>query len=371
VYATNWLNVAAIFILMGPDLKAGVGGLGTVTASFYAGIGTMQVPGGILAAKWGPKKIVETGIMMSSVAALATSAATNIPEVAALRFIVGAGMAFVFAPGVILISKFLSRGTSGQGVGVLNSAFDVGGLFGLFGWIVIATITGWRPTLVLSGGLGIATGLLVVSWVPGNSSEGTAALRYGELLRILKDKQLVLIGFGTFGINVGNVLIASFTSYYLVRALLVPPAVGGAVAAMVVAVPIFAAIWGGRLYDRIGKPRRLMLYSLLGTSAALGLFSIHSVLAALAGSLLEGVASGVGFTVAYAAGRDLSPGPKEYDSLAVAWVNSITLSSTFGPPLLYSFLATVAGYPAAWAGSALVSLGMVVPVWMMREKSRP
>src|SRR2546422_9474096 len=56
VYAVNWLNIGAIFYLMSADLNSGVSGLGTLTSSFYLGVGIMQVPGGILAAKWGPQE---------------------------------------------------------------------------------------------------------------------------------------------------------------------------------------------------------------------------------------------------------------------------------------------------------------------------
>ena len=41
VYAINWLNVGAIFVLMSPDLGVGVAGLGTLTSAFYLGIGLM------------------------------------------------------------------------------------------------------------------------------------------------------------------------------------------------------------------------------------------------------------------------------------------------------------------------------------------
>src|SRR5207247_3042707 len=115
---------------MSADLNSGVLGLGTLTSSFYLGVGIMQVPGGILAAKWGPKRTVSLGILVSSMAVLGTSISSAILEVAILRFIVGAGMALVFAPSVVIMTRFLG-GKSGTGVGLINSAFDIGGLFGL------------------------------------------------------------------------------------------------------------------------------------------------------------------------------------------------------------------------------------------------
>jgi MFS family permease len=166
IYAVNWLNVGAIFVLMEPDLGSGVGGLGTLTSAFYLGIGLMQLPGGVLAARWGPKNTVVLGIFLSSFSALGTAAASSIPVAAVLRFLVGAGMALVFAPGVVIIARLLSGERTGTGVGLLNSAYDVGGLVGISGWVVLATLTGWRPSLALSGGLGVVTGLGVLATVP-------------------------------------------------------------------------------------------------------------------------------------------------------------------------------------------------------------
>src|SRR5260370_27023418 len=107
---------------MNADLHSGVSGLGTLTSSFYLGVGIMQVPGGVLAAKRGPKRTVSTGILGSSLAVLGTSMSSAILQVAILRFIVGAGMAFVFAPSVVIMTSFL-EGRSGTGVRLINSAF--------------------------------------------------------------------------------------------------------------------------------------------------------------------------------------------------------------------------------------------------------
>jgi len=158
---------------MSTDLNSGVSGLGTLTSSFYLGVGIMQVPGGILAAKWGPKRTVTLGMLVSSFAVLGTSLASTILQATTLRFIVGVGMALVFAPSVVLMTRFLG-GKSGTSVGLINSAFDVGGLFGLFGWILLASVTGWRSTLVLSGGLGVITALLVITFVPKDEGKSEA-----------------------------------------------------------------------------------------------------------------------------------------------------------------------------------------------------
>jgi len=367
VYAVNWLNVGAIFVLMGPDIGAGVSGLGSVTSAFFIGIGIAQVPGGLLAARWGPKKVVAIGVFLSSIAALATSVAFSIPQIAALRFVVGVGMALVFAPGVVLVARLFRGDSPGLGVGLFNSAYDLGGLAGLFGWVVIATATGWRPSLALSGGLGVLTGVLVMIYVPRDEGRVDFELKTGVLTSILKDRQLILLGLGTLGIGVGNVVIATFMGYYLVSSYGLSPSAAEAITSMIVVLPIFTALIAGRYYDRTTKPRLMMIASLVVSSGALLVSAIPSPLAALGCAVIGGIISGFGYTVAFAGARDLNKAEKEYDGLSVAWVNSISLSGSFWVPLLYSYIAETGGYQSAWLGCAVLSMLFVIPLLLMKE----
>lgn len=110
VYAVNWYSFAAVFSFTASELNQNVCGLGLVTSMFFVGIGIFQVPGGILAAKIGPRLTALCGTSIASLAMLLTSFAGNLVEIAILRFFVGLGMAFVFSPGVILMTRFLHGG---------------------------------------------------------------------------------------------------------------------------------------------------------------------------------------------------------------------------------------------------------------------
>ena len=97
VYAINWFNIASIFSHIASDFKQDVSLLGLITASFFVGVGTFQVPGGIIAAKQGARKTAILGITIASSAALLCGLSSQLLEIEILRFIVGAGMAFSLA----------------------------------------------------------------------------------------------------------------------------------------------------------------------------------------------------------------------------------------------------------------------------------
>ncbi len=351
---------------MNADLHSGVSGLGTLTSSFYLGVGIMQVPGGVLAAKWGPKRTVSTGILVSSLAVLGTSISSAILQVAILRFIVGAGMALVFAPSVVIMTRFLG-GKSGTGVGLINSAFDIGGLLGLFGWILLASVTGWRSTLVLSGSLGLITGLLVVALVPRDEKNLQFRFVTSKLAKILSDRNLIVLGLGSLGSNLGSVLISSFMAYYLQASLGETGAIAGIVAAMIVVLPIYTSLWGGRIYDRSKKPRRLLILSGLGMTAAMLVTVAPTLPAAAAGAVLGGIAVGPASTINFAAAKDLSRVEREYEGLTISWVNSISLTGSFWPPLIFSYFAKSFNYSAAWLAGAAMCFFLLVPLFFLRE----
>jgi len=370
IYAVNWMNVGAIFFLMGPDLGASVSGLGTLTASFYLGIGLLQVPGGLLAARWGPKKVSVLGVFLSSFSALGTSVMTTIPEIAILRFLVGAGMAFVFAPGVVIIASLLRGGKSGMGVGLYNSAYNAGGLLALFGWVIVAGVTGWRTSLALSGGLGVLSGVLTLLFVPRDETNLVSSISRGPLLAILKDWQLTKIGLGMLGFDMSNNIVSGFMIYYLVSTKVASATVASLVASMVTVVPIFTSIWGGRIYDRMEKHRLTMVLAVVGSAAALAFGAYPSLYAAVACSVLAGVVAGVGYTFGFAGARDLHRAGKEYEGLAIAWVNSLHLTGSVIPAVFFSFIVEWLGYSQGWMWSAILTLVFVLPILLVVEQWR-
>ncbi len=363
-YAINWLNIGALFYLMNADLGTGLSGLGILTSSFYLGVGLMQIPGGIVAARYGPKRAVVTGMLLSSLAALGTGISTNILEVAILRFLVGAGMALVFSPMLVLVTRLLGE-KSGLGAGLVNSAFDFGGLFGLFGWILIASVTGWRPSIALSGGLGVISTLLVIELVPRDEKDDRGKVSWTQLKGILGKTTLVQLGLAALGANLGSVLISSFMVFYLQAELGQTGAIAGLVTSMITVLPIITSVWGGRLYDRRRKPRRILIASGAGMVVALAACSISSLLGASIGSFIGGVAVGPASTIAFATARDLSGVEKKYESLVIGWVNCISLTGSVWPPLVFSYLAGPYGYPVAWLGGSILSLAFLIPLFFL------
>jgi MFS family permease len=366
VYALNWYNIASIFSLLAVGFGQGVSGLGALTSSFYLGAGLFQIPGGVVAARVGPRLTATLGTLVMSIAVLVSGTAVQFDVVVLARFFVGAGMAFVFAPGVVLITQYFRRGAEGLGVGLYNSAFQVGGVVGLFGWVVVATAIGWRLSLIASGILGLITVAMLYALVPGDNA--TSRLRIGapELRRVLLDHRLLLLGVVATGISVGSVLVSSFVVYYLIKALGIAPEVAGAVGALVFLVPIFSSPIGGRFYDTQKNFRSTVAVAGSVSAAATVIAGFGGIYGPIVSSLLGGFLSGLGFTMVMSAARESGSLGPEYRTLSVAWVNSISLTSSFLPPILFSFMAGTVGYTVAWVGGGALAFLLIVPIVIFR-----
>lgn len=140
-YTVNWFNIPSIFFFIAVDFDEDISVLGLITASFFIGVGLFQVLAGILASKYSPRKIAILGIAIASTAVFFSAFSIDLFSIAVLRFIVGVGMAFFFGPSVILITEYVGRQSEGLGMGLLNSAHAIGGIIGLFIWVLVAEIS--------------------------------------------------------------------------------------------------------------------------------------------------------------------------------------------------------------------------------------
>jgi MFS family permease len=370
VYAVNWYSLAAVFSFTASELNQNVSGLGLVTATFFVGIGVFQVPGGILAAKIGPRRTAIYGTTVSSLAALLTGFAGNLTEIAVLRFFVGLGMAFVFAPGVILMTRLLREGSEGLGVGLYNSAFSLGGALGLSGLAVLAAEIGWRNSLATVGLLGLLTSVLLWLLVPRDSQRSDFKVEPRHLRLVLLDKWLIVLSIGMLGLQVGSTIYSNFMAYYLESVANMKVGEAGTIASLASLFALASAPFSGRLFDRYGNAKQLLLSSGVLMAFGVGVAFLGTVYSAILSGIMVGLASGAGFTFGFSAARASNRLDKEYETLAVSWVNSISLSGDFVPPLLYSYVVVQYGYSPAWLFMAALAFVLIIPVLFSKAPSQ-
>jgi MFS family permease len=364
VYTINWFNIASIFYLIASDFREDIAMLGIISASFLLAVGLFQVPAGIMAARFGPRRISIYGIMIASSAALVTGLASDTSQIIVLRFITGIGMACFFGPSVILVSKYLGKESEGLGIGLLNSAHALGGIVGLFGWIILAEFVGWRATLILSGGLGISTAILLGSTLLGEVDEikKQFKLKVTYIFDTLFNRSLIILGLALLGFQAGSSMILTFSVFYFVDNLKINPIDAGLIGSLSLVVGLFSSPFLGRLYDKIGNARKLLFISGILSASSLVGFATDSIYVIIFSIIVAGFFLSAGFVIVYAKAKEINKALPQYQTLAVGYVNGVSLFGVFWVPVLFSSIVSGFGYEIAWLLGCLVVILLILPV---------
>jgi MFS family permease len=364
VYTINWFNIASIFYLIASDFREDIAILGIISASFLLAVGLFQVPAGIMAAKYGPRKIAIYGIMIASSAALVTGLASDTTQIIVLRFIIGIGMACFFGPSVILVSRYLGKESEGLGIGLLNSAHALGGIVGLFGWVLLAEFVGWRATLILSGGLGISTAIMLSSTLLRDVDQITKEfkLKVSHVFDTLFNRSLIILGLTLLGFQAGSSLILTFSVFYFVDNLKINPIEAGLIGSLSLVVGLLSSPFFGKLYDKIGNARKLLFISGIISASSLVGFATDSLYVIIVSVIVAGFFLSAGFVIVYAKAKEINKALPQYQTLAVGFVNGVSLFGVFWVPVLFSSIISRLGYEIAWFLGCLVVILLILPV---------
>lgn len=366
LYSINWFNIASIFYFIASDFKQDISMLGLITSSFLIGIGIFQIPAGILAAKYGPRKIAIYGILITSSAAFLSGLSTDLFHMIVLRFIVGLGMACFFGPSVILISKYLGKGSEGLGVGLLNSAHALGGIIGIFGWIILAEVTGWRISLMLSGLLGVVTGLLLIIALIREKIQIDFGIKISELRQILFNKSLIVLGLALLGFQIGSNLTLTFIVFYLADHLNIDPTIAGFVGSFNLIIALVSSPLFGKIYDRIKDAKKLLIISGIVMSSSMAMIAANTLYVIILSIIIAGFFLAGGFVIVYTKAKQVKGLHAEYETLAVSYVNGISLFNAFWVPIVFSYIVNQSGYSMAWFLGGFLTLLLVLPLFKLK-----
>ncbi|MGB7959355.1 MAG: MFS transporter [Nitrososphaeraceae archaeon] len=401
-YTVNWFNIPSIFFFIAADFDKDISVLGLITASFFIGVGLFQVLAGILASKYSPRKIAILGIAIASTAVFFSAFSIDLFSIAVLRFIVGVGMAFFFGPSVILISEYVGRQSEGLGMGLLNSAHAIGGIIGLFIWVLVAEIFGWRTSIVLSAIAGLITVIILQMWLPkgpklrqkqqmettfdmddeqmketqNNGSDIDVGervnfkIKFDQVQNVLFNKSLIKLGLVLLGFQVGSGLIWSFIVFYLADHIKIDPALAGLIGSLNLVVALISSPLVGKAYDKLGNARKLLAISgIISAVSVMMIGVLHSQIYLIGISVVvAGFFLSWGFVIVYVKAKQVdTQSLPTYQTLSVSYVNGISLFGAFWIPILFVSIINQFGYSTAWIVGGAIFLALVLPILTLED----
>jgi len=348
---------------MAQSLKFDASALGLLTAAYYVGFGLISLPSGFLAAKIDTRKLAVYGLVSASIAALLCSVAQELLGLVILRLAVGMGLAFFYAPALVLLTKACRRGAEGLATGLAFAAQSLGGVIGILGWAIVAEIIGWRLSFVIGGTVGMLMAFFIFIFVDRPSSYSQVKL---PSIRVILNDRMVIISLVLIGLQVSYGLVLSFAVYYLENVMSLAPSVAGSVTSLILVAAFFGSPIFGRASDKSNKSRRLLLLSGAGAAIGLAMLALQSLLLAGLGALLVGFCSG-GFAVAYDAARKLSGAAEEHQTLLYSWLLTVSFVGFFPFSIIFGWFAVSFGYAPAWMMGAVLTLVLVAPASILLE----
>ena len=377
IYAINWFNIGSLFPFISKEFNQDVSYLGQLSGFFLLGIGLFQIPGGLFATKFGSRRSAILGILLSSIAVIISSLTTQIAVFIILRFIVGLGMAFFFSAGVTLITTYLGKRSEGTGIGLLNSFQAIGGIIGIFGWILVAEVLGWRLSLIMSGILGVAIGLTMIFLLPVETQVRTT-ISISLLHKLLFSRYLVSLGVILTATQLAWGLTVSFFVFYLIDRMKISPEFAGIISSIPLIVYVFTSPITGKIYDKSNNSKWLLLIFSIMLGISIMINSLDNLTAVILSAIFVGFFATGGFTIIYAITRKIESTTltqgQEYATLNVSWINGISLMGISWVPVVFSLIIDQAGYSIAWFIGGAITLILTIPVLalssMVFEKTR-
>jgi len=207
----------------------------------------MQIPGGIMADRFGPRRMLGAALLLMALGETLFAFATSMPAAVLGRAVVGLGDAFTFISVIRLAASWFPR----RRFALMTALTAMTGALGQVGGTVPLSAAlrsyGWTPTFLGTAVLSVAVAVVVWAWVRDRPEP--PADRTGATGPVLADLRLTLAQRGTrtalwahFTLMSSFMVLATLWGYpYLVRGLGMAPGPARLALTLTAAAPLAVA----------------------------------------------------------------------------------------------------------------------------------
>jgi sugar phosphate permease len=259
--------------------------LGAVIGAFFIGYGSMQIPGGMIADRIGPRKAITIGIAAWSAFSVLTGAATSLANLIAVRILFGFSEGVHPPAAFKALSAWFHSKERARANGFVMSSNTIGPMFAPILFATITGLLGWRGAFYLISVPGLLIAFAVYWYLrdtpaahPSVTREELAEIgadgrtqekmSFSELLRHRALWQLFFI-YMTWNVTWWG-FQAWLPSYLLnVRGFTLVRT--GALAALPFAAGFVGVLLSAYVSDRTGRPKSVLVAVLLGNALCMSL----------------------------------------------------------------------------------------------------
>lgn len=153
--------------------------LGTLSASYFYTYAALQVPLGVLIDRYGPRLMLTLGAVTAALGGILFASATELWPALVARALIGGGVAVAYIGTLKLIGAWFPLQRFGLVAGLTLAAGTAGAVGAQLPLALLVEAFGWRPTLLMTGFVGLGIALLLFTVVrdrrPPAAGEDVAA----------------------------------------------------------------------------------------------------------------------------------------------------------------------------------------------------
>jgi sugar phosphate permease len=358
---------------------------GIMATSNLVGYLTLSVVGGALAARFGPRVVITTGLLTVGITLILTGISNTFFTATIWRTLTGIGSGASNVPIIGLLSTWFTPRRRGLAAGVVVTGSSLGLIFTgpIVPWVISEYSTdGWRICWYLFGGLtfliAVAGGFIIrnrpsqmglqpVGPHAGYSLDGPGAqaLRWGD---VYKSPTLWHLGIVYMAFGFSYIIYMTFFVKYLISEGGYSPQSAGNLFMIMGWCSLFCGVIWGSLSDLIGRRFALVsVYCIHGVS-----FSFFAVWPVPMGFIVSAVLFGfsawsIPAIMAATCGDVFGP------RMAPAALGFITLlfgiSQAFGPSVAGAMAESAGSFSSAFILASVVAFTGAVASWLLCSKS--
>lgn len=286
VLALLWLALFTAYLdrvnitIAGPTLMRELGldaqGFGYVLAAFTAGYALMQIPGGLLADRFGSRRLMVVALVLWSLFTGVTGLAASLGALIGIRFAFGFGEGLENGAHFKALADFFEVGDRAFGSGVLHTSIALGpAVVAPIAALLIARV-GWQTTFALFTIPGLAVAFLVWRFMPTSPADPRPRSERAGLSAVLRSPT-AWSPFAAYALfNVAFWGLLGFMPTYLTLTRHIELKALGWISSIPYACGLVGLLLVGRLATAFAA-RRAIIIAALYVGAACGLFAtIHA-----------------------------------------------------------------------------------------------
>lgn len=142
--------------------------LGTLSASYFYIYAVLQLPLGVLIDRYGARLMLTLGALTAALGGILFASATSLWPALLARALIGGGVAVGYIGTLKLVGAWFPLQRFGLLAGLTLAAGTAGAVGAQVPLSLVVDVFGWRPTLLLTGFVGLGIAILIVAVVRDN-----------------------------------------------------------------------------------------------------------------------------------------------------------------------------------------------------------